>query len=161
MQEALNTHINAEIFSSYLYLSMSAWADSQGYKGLAKWMRLQALEEDMHVMKFIDFVQERDGRVLLMAVEGPKTEWTSPLDAFNDVCEHEALVSDLINKLVDLSIGESDHATNAFLQWFVTEQVEEEATARDARDKLKLAGDSGAAMYMIDQELGARVTTAQ
>ena len=156
IQDAFNQQINAELFSSYLYLSMSAWLESQGFKGMAHWMRIQVQEEDIHAMKFIDFVLERDGRVLLKTVEGPKTEWTSPLDIFGEACEHEAKITGLINKLVDLSVAESDHAANTFLQWFVTEQVEEEATARDVRDKLKLAGDSGAVLYMIDQELGKR-----
>ncbi len=109
-----------------------------------------------HVTKFIDFVHERGGRVLLTALASPQTEWKSPQDVFEHVCGHEAEVTGLIHKLVDLSIAESDHAANAFLQWFVTEQVEEEATARDIRDKLKLAGDSGTVLYMIDQELGGR-----
>ena len=97
----------------------------------------------------------------MTAVEGPLTEWTSPLDVFTNVCEHEAKVTGLINKLVDLSIGESDHATNSFLQWFVTEQVEEESTVRDIRDKFKLVGDSGAALYLLDQELGTRAVTPE
>ncbi len=156
IQDALNKQINAELFSSYLYLSMSAWLESQGFKGMANWVRIQVQEENIHVMKFFDFVLERDGRVLLEAIEGPKTEWSSPLELFQEVCEHEAKVTGLINKLVDLSVAESDHAANTFLQWFVTEQVEEESTARDVRDKLKLAGDSGAVLYMIDQELSKR-----
>ncbi len=157
---AFNEQINVELFSSYLYLSMSTWLESKGLKGTAHWMRMQSQEETGHVTKFIDFVQERDGRVILTAVGSPQTEWKSPVDVFEDVCAHEAEVTARINKLVDLSIAESDHAANAFLQWFVTEQVEEEATARDVRDKLKLAGDSGAVLYMIDQELGGRAASA-
>jgi len=156
IQDTLNKQINAEMFSSYLYLSMAAWAESQGFKGMAHWMRMQVQEENLHAMKFIDFVLERGGRVHLTALEGPKVEWASPLDVFTDVCAHEAKVTGLINELVDLAVGESDHATNAFLQWFVTEQVEEEATARDIRDRLKLAGASGATLYMVDRELGRR-----
>lgn len=155
--DAFNEQINAELFSSYLYLSMSTWLESKGLKGSAHWMRMQSQEEMLHVTKLIDFVHERDGRVLLAAIAEPQTEWKSPTDVLEDVCRHEAEVTGLINKLVDLSIAESDHAANAFLQWFVTEQVEEEATARDVRDKFKLAGDSGAVLYMIDQELGGRV----
>lgn len=156
---AFNEQINAELFSTYLYLSMSTWLESKGLKGSAHWMRMQAQEEMVHVMKFIDFVQERDGRVLLTAIAAPATEWKSPTDVFDEACRHEAEITGRINKLVDLAIAGSDHAANAFLQWFVTEQVEEEATAREVRDKLKLAGDNGAVLYMIDQELGGRVAS--
>lgn len=154
--DAFNEQINAELFSSYLYLSMSTWLDAQGLQGAAHWMRMQTDEEMLHAKKFIDFVQERDGRVLLTALAAPRTEWKSPLDVFEEVCRHEAEVTGRISKLVDLAIAESDHAANAFLQWFITEQVEEEATAREVRDKMKLAGDNGAVLYMIDQELGGR-----
>ncbi len=160
IQDAFNEQINAELFSWYLYLSMASWLDSQGLKGMEHWMRMQAQEEYMHAMKFIDFVNECDGRVLLTAVEAPKTEWTSALEVFDDTCEHEHKVTGLINGLVDLALSEKDHAANTFLQWFVTEQVEEEATARDLRDKLKLAGDSGAVLFMIDQDLGQRPAPA-
>jgi len=156
MLDTFNEQINAEMFSSNLYLSMSTWLESKGLKGSAHWMRIQAQEEMMHVMKFIDFVHERDGRVLLATVQAPETEWKTPTDVFEHVCRHEAEVTARINKLVDLSLAESDHAANAFLQWFVTEQVEEEATARDIRDKFRLSGDSGAVLYMIDQELSGR-----
>ncbi len=154
--EHFNGQINAELFSSYLYLSMSAWLESQGLKGMAHWMRMQMQEEHMHAMKFVDFVNERAGRVLLTALEGPKTEWSSPLEVFEDTCEHERKVTGLINGLMDLALAEKDHAACSFLQWFVDEQVEEEASAQEIRDKLKLAGDNGAVLYMIDQELGGR-----
>ncbi len=156
MQEALNRQINAELFSSYLYLSMSAWLDAQGLKGMAHWMRTQAQEETLHALKFIDFVSERDGRVLLTSIDAPQTEWKSPLAVFEHTCEHEAHVTALIGQLVDQAVHTKDHAANGFLQWFVTEQVEEEATVRDIRDKLKMIGDTGAMLYMIDQELGQR-----
>ena len=159
MLSTFNDQINKEMFSSYLYLSMLTWLESKGLKGLAHWMRIQAQEEMIHAMKFIDFMHERDGRVLLTTIQAPQTEWDSPVDAFEDVCQHEAEVTASINKLVDQSIAESDHAANAFLQWFVTEQVEEEATAREIRDKLRLAGDNGAVLYMIDQELGGRAAS--
>jgi len=156
MQEALNAQLNAELYSSYLYLSMSAYLDSQSLAGMANWMRIQAQEELIHVMKFFDFIAERDGRVLLTQVDAPKTEWTSPLDVFQDALGHEQKVTGLINDLVDLSLGERDHAANTFLQWFVTEQVEEEATAKTIVDKLKLIGDNPVALYMLDGELGQR-----
>jgi len=156
IQEALNKQLNAELYSSYLYLSMSAYFDSQNLAGMAAWMRIQAQEELAHAMKFFDFINDRQGRVLLTQVEDPKNEWTSPRDVFEDTLEHERKVTDLINDLVDLSLGEKDHAANTFLQWFVTEQVEEESTATAVLDKLKLIGDNPVALYMLDGELGQR-----
>jgi ferritin len=123
-------------------------------------MRLQAQEELLHVMKFFDFVNQRGGRVLLRAVEGPKTEWESPLDAFRGAYEHECKVSSLINELVDLAVGERDHAANAFLQWFVSEQVEEEASAQAIVDKLEVVGDHGVPLLMVDRELAGRTPPA-
>jgi ferritin len=157
IEEALNRQINAELYSSYLYLSMSAYCDSQNLAGMANWMRIQAQEENTHAMKFFDFVNERDGRVLLTQIDAPKTEWTSPLDVFEETLAHEQKVTGLINDLVDLSLSEKDHASNTFLQWFVTEQVEEEAAAKTIVDKLKLIGDNPVALYMLDGELGRRV----
>jgi ferritin len=156
IEDALNSQINAELYSSYLYLSMSAYCDSQNLAGMANWMRIQAQEEHTHAMKFFDFVNERDGRVLLTQIEAPKTEWTSPLNVFEETLAHEQKVTGLINGLVDLSLEEKDHASNTFLQWFVTEQVEEEATAKTILDKLKLIGDNPVALYMLDGELGQR-----
>ena len=160
IQDAFNKQLNAELFSSYLYLSMAAYFESQNLKGMAHWMRMQAQEENMHAMKFLDFINECGGRVLLSQVDGPKTEWGSPLEAFEDAYRHESKVTGLINALVDLSLGEKDHAANAFLQWFVTEQVEEEAAAQEIRDKLKLVSDNPVALFMIDQELGRRTPPA-
>lgn len=160
IDEHFNRQINAELFSSYLYLSMSAWLESQGLRGLAHWMRMQMQEEHMHAMKFVDFVSERGGRVLLSALEGPRTEWSSPLEVFEDTCEHERKVTGLINGLMDLALAEKDHAACSFLRWFVDEQVEEEASAQEIRDKLRLAGDNGAVLYMVDRELGQRPVPA-
>jgi ferritin len=160
IQDALNAQINAEIYSSYLYLSMSAYFESQNLAGMANWMRNQAQEEMIHAMKFFGFVNEREGRVLLTQVDGPETEWNSPLDVFENALAHEKKVTGLINDLVDLSLAEKDHAANIFLQWFVTEQVEEEATASSIVDKLKLIGDNPVALYMLDGELGQRTAPA-
>ena len=159
IQDAFNEQLNAELFSSYLYVSMSAYFESITLKGMANWMRTQAQEEVLHATKFYDFINERGGRVLLAPIEGPKTEWRSPLEVFEETCRHEAKVTGLINDLVDLAIKEKDHAANAFLQWFVTEQVEEEAIPREIADKLKLAGDNTSVLFMIDQELGQRALT--
>lgn len=156
IQDAFNKQLNAELFSSYLYVSMAAYFESQNLKGMAHWMRLQAQEENMHGMKFFDFINERGGKVVLAQIDAPKVEWSSPREVFEDTCQHERKVTSLINELVDLSVSERDHAANAFLQWFVTEQVEEEASAQEIRDKLELAGDNGAVLFMIDQELGQR-----
>jgi ferritin len=120
---------------------------------------MQAQEEDMHAMKFFNFINECGGRVLLDKIKEPKTEWASPLEAFEDACKHEAKVTGMINELVDLSLKEKDHAANVFLQWFVTEQVEEEATVQEIRDKLKVIGENAVAVFMIDRELGQRGAT--
>ena len=160
IQSAFNEQLNAELFSSYLYLSMSAYFESQTLKGMAHWMRVQAQEELQHAMKFFDFVNECGGRVLLDKVKEPKTEWSSAAEAFEEACKHEAKVTGLINDLVELSLAEKDHAANAFLQWFVTEQVEEEASAQEIRDKLTLVGSNPVALFMIDRELGQRAAPA-
>ena len=159
IQEAFNKQINAELYSSYLYLAMSAYFMSISLTGFANWMRVQAQEELVHAMKFFDFVNERGGRVALGAIDGPPTAWDSPLQAFQDAYDHEQKVTALINGLVDLAIEERDHAANAFLQWFVTEQVEEEASADAVVQQLKLAGGAGGGIFMIDRELGQRVFT--
>ncbi len=159
LQDALNDQLNAELYSSYLYLSMSAYFQSVNLAGFAGWMRIQAQEELVHVMKFYDYVGERGGKVTLGAVDGPPTEWKSPLAAFEQAYAHEQMVTGRINDLVNLAIDERDHATNGFLQWFVTEQVEEEATADAVVQKLKLIGDDGGGMFMVDQEMGSRVFT--
>jgi len=159
LEKALNEQINAELYSSYLYLSMSAYFEDKNLKGFANWMRVQAQEEVVHAMKIYDFINERAGRVNLKPIEGPQTEWESPLAVYEEAYKHECHVTDLINKLVDLSIEASDHATNAFLQWFVTEQVEEEASADDIVQQLRLVGNDGHGIFMIDRELGTRVFT--
>ncbi len=159
MEKALNGQINAELYSSYLYLSMSSYFQSVNLPGFANWMRIQAQEELVHAMKFYDYVNERSGRVVLDSVEGPPSKWPSPLAAFEHVSQHEKKVTGLINNLVNLAIKERDHATNIFLQWFVTEQVEEEASANDVVQKLKLMGDASNGLFMIDRELAQRVFT--
>ncbi len=157
IQDALNEQINAELYSSYLYLSMSAWFESKTLAGMANWMRIQAQEELLHAMKFFDFINERNGLVVLTQIEAPRTEWNAPLEVFENSLAHEEKVTGLINALVDLSLAESDHATDTFLQWFVTEQVEEEAAAQTVVDKLKLGGDNPVALFMIDSELAGRM----
>jgi ferritin len=160
MQEALNKQLNAEIYSAYLYLSMSAYFHSINLDGFANWMRVQWQEELAHGLKFYDYVNERGGRVTLQPVEAPPSEWGSPLALFEDVYRHEQKVTGMINKLVDLAVKARDHATNNFLQWFVAEQVEEEASADEVVQKLKLVGDDASALFMIDRELAQRVFVA-
>ena len=159
MEKALNGQVNAELYSSYLYLSMESWFKSKNLNGFANWMRVQAQEEMSHAMKFYDFIDERGGRIVLKAIDGPPTEWDSPLTVFETVYEHEQKVTGLINDLVDLSIKEKDHATNSFLQWFVSEQVEEEASADAAVQQLKMVEGAPGGMFMLDRELGRRVFT--
>ncbi|WP_320006933.1 ferritin [Maridesulfovibrio sp.] len=160
LEKALNEQLNAELYSAYLYLSMSAYFSELGLDGFANWMRVQAQEEQFHAMKFYDYIIERGGRVLLASIDGPKTEWESPLDCVEAVLEHEQHVTSLVNGLVDLAIQERDHATNIFLQWFVTEQVEEEDNVNAVLNKLRLLNGEGNGMFILDKELSTRVFTA-
>lgn len=160
IQDALNKQLNAELYSSYLYLSMSACLEMKNLMGMASWMRLQVREELEHAMKYFNFIHERNGQVTLTQVDAPKTQWDTPLDVFENAYQHEQSISEMIHKIVDLSISENDHAANNFLQWFVTEQVEEEATVLLIVEKLKMIGDSGVAVFMLDAELGHREITS-
>lgn len=160
MEKALNEQINAEIYSAYLYLSMSAYFGSKSLRGFAHWMRLQAQEELVHAMKFFDYVGDRGGRVRLDRIEGPPVEWDGALAAFEQAYEHEQTVTARINGLVDLASDVSDHATHNFLQWFVAEQVEEEASVDEVIQRLRLVGVDGAGMFMVDRELAGRAAAA-
>ncbi len=159
IQTALNKQINAEFYSSYLYLSMSAYFEANDLQGFAKWFRMQADEEYAHAMKIFDYVYQIGGQVDLQQIEGPKTQWDSFLQVFIDTFKHEQEVTKSINKLVDLAQTEKDHATVNFLQWFVGEQVEEEATAQMNVKRMEMIGDSKSGLFMLDNELGSR--TAQ
>ncbi len=154
MQNAINKQINAELYSSYLYLAMASYFESVDLPGCARWMYAQTQEEIVHAMKMYDYVNEAGGRVILDAIEKPQAEWDSPLAVFEHAYKHEQLVTSLINDLMNLAIEEKDHATQIFLQWFVTEQVEEEASASGVVNRLKLAGDHG--LFLVDKELGQR-----
>ena len=157
MEKELNEQINAEMYSSYLYLSMASDLNRKALDGFSSWMKTQAQEELYHAMKLYDFVLERGGSVTLDTIEAPKTEWKSALEIFQAAYNHELLVTSLINDLVDLAIKEKDHATNNFLQWYVKEQVEEEASADEIVQKLKLIGSQGNGLFMLDKEMGARL----
>ncbi len=159
VEAALNAQINYELFSSYLYLSMATWFESRDLPGFANWMFVQAKEELLHVERFYRYINERDGRVTLTQVEGPRTEWESALNAFQEAYEHEQKVSGRINDLVSLTQEEKDNFTQNFLQWFITEQVEEEASVKAIVQQLKLMGDQGQSLFLMDRELGQRVFT--
>ncbi|MCZ7540106.1 MAG: ferritin [Anaerolineae bacterium] len=156
MQAAMNKQINAELHSAYIYLAMAAYFEHENLPGFAHWMRLQANEELGHALKFFDFIVERRGRVVLEPVGAVPSEWASPLSVFENALAHEQKVTGLIHGLVNLAVEERDHASDSFLQWFVDEQVEEEASADAVVQQLKLAGDSGVALLILDRELGAR-----
>jgi ferritin len=152
----LNEQLNAELYSSYLYLSMSAYFEAANLPGFAHWMRVQAREEEGHGMKFYEHIVDRLGRVKLQAVECPPAEWDSPLAAFEAALEHERLVTGRIDDLVKLACKEVDNAAAAFLQWFVTEQVEEEAQADKVVRQLERIGDAAAPLLMLDAVMAKR-----
>ncbi|MDY6930754.1 MAG: ferritin [Halobacteriota archaeon] len=157
MQEALNNQVNREIFSAYLYMSMSAHSTYIGLKGFANWFMVQYQEEMVHAMKLYDYINDQGGRVTLQVIEEPASEFESPLDMFEKTLKHEQYITESINEIVDLAIEEKDHATNIFMQWYVTEQIEEEGNDNEIISKLKLIGDDGNGLLMLDNELGLRV----
>ncbi|MHC4904339.1 MAG: ferritin [Planctomycetota bacterium] len=157
--DALNGQINAETYSAYLYWSMSAALEEMNLPGFASWMRVQAQEEMSHAMKLYGHIIERGGKVVLTAIDAPPIQWDSVNAVFENGLAHEQKVTRLINELMDLAMAEKDHAASMFLQWFVTEQVEEEAAAMDILGKLEIAGGTAGGLYMLDKEMGARVFT--
>lgn len=157
LEETLNKQINAELWSAYLYLSMSADFAAKGYPGFANWMNVQFKEEQDHAMKFMNYVIARGGKVGLMPIAEVKTVWESPLSAYEDALAHELIVTGLINNLNSMSVEEKDYATESMLRWFIDEQVEEEETAQKIIDALKMVKDNGFGLYTLDKELAARV----
>ena len=157
MEKALNEQINAEFYSSYLYLSMSAYFVRKNLPGFAHWMYIQTQEEAAHAMLFFNFVNERGGTAELKAVAKPDFNWTDPIKVFEAVLKHEQMVTGLINNLVDIAITEKDHATNNKLQWFVAEQVEEEANATEILEQLRIVEGKGQGLLLLDRELKTRV----
>ena len=157
---ALNQQINEEYYSSYIYQAMVAYFEDNHLDGCAHWMRLQAAEEHEHALKIFDYVISRGGRVVLAAVQAPPKEWPSPQAAFEAALAHEKLMTANINKLADLAQSEKDHATNNLMQWYVTEQVEEEANVDDIVNKLKMVGGDGAGLFLMDRELKSRTVAA-
>ncbi|PLX65857.1 MAG: ferritin [Denitrovibrio sp.] len=155
MNKALNAQLNFEYYSAYVYLAMAAHADNIGLKGISSWFDAQYQEEMMHATKFLHYIMDR-GVVELETIEKPRKEYKDVLEMFEVTLEHEQEVTAKINDLATLAIEEKDHATNSFLQWFINEQVEEEATVKEILDKLKLAGTTGPGLFMVNNELGAR-----
>ena len=157
LEKKFNEQINAEVFSAYLYQSMASYFEAISLEGFANWMDVQAQEELTHARKFYDFINERGGRVVLASIEAPKIDWDSPLNAFEDAYKHEQKITGMINDLVDMAGEEKDHASSSFLQWFVDEQVEEESSVDEIVQKLKIVGDSGNGLFMINNALGQRI----
>ena len=157
IQDAINAQINAEFWSAYLYLSMGMHFENEGHTGIANWFRIQFKEEQAHAEIFINYLLSRGGRVVLKEIDAVPTSWETPLDAFTDTLAHEEKVTALINNLYALAESEHDYATRGKLDWFVSEQVEEEETARELIDRLKLIGNDGLALYTLDRELATRV----
>jgi ferritin len=158
VQDAVNEQIKHELSSAYVYLSMSAHFDAENLPGFAKWMRMQSQEEMNHALRLFDYVNHRGGRVVLQAIEQPPHQFSTPLGIFEHALEHETKVTQLIERLYETAIEHKDYATQVEIQWFITEQVEEEDTATLIVEQLRMAGDNRAALLMMDRQLGARST---
>ncbi|MGC8786880.1 MAG: ferritin [Anaerolineae bacterium] len=156
LQDALNEQIKNELYSGYLYLAMSAYFEANNLPGFARWMRVQAGEEQAHALRFFDFIVERGGRVVLQAIDQPPVEFSSPLAVFEATLEHEKKVTGLINRLYELAVAEKDYPAQVMLQWFINEQTEEEKNAAQIVETLKMIGEKGQALIMLDRELGQR-----
>ncbi len=153
IEKALNKQITIEAESSQIYLAMASWAEVQGLNGVASFMYTQSDEERMHMLKLFRYVNERGGHSKVSKLSAPATEFGSFKDMFTTLFEHEVFVSQSINKLVDIALQEKDYATHNFLQWYVAEQIEEEAQARTILDKIKLIGDEKSGLYLFDNDI--------
>lgn len=156
MQDAMNDQLRKELNAYYLYLSMAAWFGHRNYNGFASWMRAQALEEQAHAMKIFAYLEDRGGRVRLAALDEPRHDFASPLEAFQVALDHEARVSASIVALYELAGAQKDYASQAMLQWFITEQVEEEKTGTQIVETLRMIGENANGLYLFDKELGRR-----
>lgn len=156
VQEAINDQIQAELYSAYLYLAMSAYCEEQNLKGFAHWLKGQHDEETSHAYKFMEHLQDRGGKVVLKAIEAPGTEFGTPVAVFEKVLAHEKYVTERIHKLYELALAEKDYAAQILLQWFITEQVEEEATASAILEKIKMIPEKSGGLFYLDKELGKR-----
>jgi ferritin len=159
MLNALNKQLNEELYSAYLYLSMSAWCESKNLKGFANWLRVQYQEETAHALKIFDYILERGGKINLEKIDEPSQSWDDIIHVFEDVLKHEKRITELINELVEIAIEEKDFASQNMLQWFVNEQVEEEANASLILEQLKSFEGKGAPLFFMDNELKKRVFT--
>lgn len=159
MTQALNDQLNREMYSAYLYMSMSNHCNEIGLKGFANWFMVQYHEEMFHAMKIYEYIQRQGARVALAAVEAPPAEFASPLDMFTQTLAHEQFITRSINDLMEIAIADKDHATQIFLEWYVTEQVEEEENDNDIIAQLKLIGDNPQGLMMLDRELAGRAAT--
>ena len=157
MQDTMNEQIKHETFSAYLYFSMAAYFHAKGFDGMAQWMKAQAQEELGHALRFFNHINNRSGRIELLAIDKPQMDWDSPLAAFKAALGHEEFITGKIDELVKIARAENDNAAGIMLQWFVTEQVEEEDSVSKVVDMLELIGDSGHGLLMTDRELGQRV----
>jgi ferritin len=160
MSEAINRHVNAEFYSSYLYLSMATFLDAIELPGFAHWMRIQSQEEYAHAIRFIDYIQNRDGRIALLPIDQPPIEFDSVGHVMELTLGHEQHVSALINELYGMAAAEGDYATQVMLQWFVNEQVEEEKTVRDVIASLRMVSDRSDSLLLLDREMGSRTASA-
>lgn len=156
MEQAINDQIQKELYSSYLYLAMSAYSETQNLKGFAHWLKLQHDEEKEHAMKLVDYLLERGGKVAYQALEAPPAEFGTPIEVFEQVLAHELYITDSIHKLYELAVAEKDIAAQIFLQWFVTEQVEEEANVTEVLEKLKMIGDKSSGILYMDKAMAKR-----
>jgi ferritin len=159
MTEALNEQVNREMYSAYLYMSMSAHCNQAGLKGFANWFMVQYHEEMLHAMKIYEYIQRQGAAVALAAIKAPPASFASPMDMFTQTLAHEQFITRSINDLMELAIAEKDHASQIFLEWYVTEQVEEEENDNDILAQLRLIGDNPQGLMMLDRELAARMTT--
>ena len=156
LQKAINEQVKNELYSSYLYLSMSAYCESLNLSGFAKWLRVQSKEENEHGMKLYGYIHERGGDVTLLAIDQPPADFKSPADLFKKVLEHEQKITAMINKLYELAMKENDYAAQIMLQWFISEQVEEEKNVTEIIAQMKMIGDSPVSLIMMDRQLGMR-----
>jgi ferritin len=157
MEQALNEQVKYELYSSYLYMSMAMYFHGLSLKGFANWMEVQAKEEQAHAEKFMHYINDAGGRVVLQAIDQPPADFKSPQQVFEETLKHERFVTGRINGLIALAREENDNAAYAMLQWFITEQVEEEATADEFVNQLKIIGDNGHGLLMLDREMISRV----
>lgn len=159
MEEALNEQMNREMYSAYLYMSMSSYASNIGLKGFANWFMVQYHEEMLHAMKFYEFINLRGGRARLKSIAEPPSEFATPLDMFSKTLEHELFITNSINERMDLAVAEKDHASQIFLQWYVTEQLEEENNDREIIAQLNIIKNDPQGILLLDKDLGMRITT--